>query len=450
MRTIQIVGRAVVILVCLVPTGPAWAQGLSCAEPFMAVVRNMEEDGGNVFGCQVEPPNTGSPPCGLAYRYYSDHPFALPSLGGYADGNPIYFPNNAHGAYRSDVDNSANYFGGYHVCGVPMYTLWEGSLDRDTGDHRGYYAAQSQIIERAETGNTWAACGGTSFISCFRAANGDTAAPVLGTPQGAIEPLGGLAPIPVPLLSGSSGETVTLEWVVPQNWYQTGAVGGDPGTAPNPIIGVHLYVLESGDILDDRGVTEADLDAGARLLRFVPSTETSTEVDLTADITPGTVSFLPVIRVAYRPLSDGKPVESAAWSANGATILTGQECRTGVSGFDALYVGKVEGDTVVEVSWETDNENCLESLVLFRSFAMEGPWTPVGGPIAPQGGGQGAFYAVEDSFQAHGARKGWYRLVIFDEEADPRAVGPIQVDIPPPGLGMEHENNRCPDRPPEH
>jgi hypothetical protein len=440
----------VLFLLCLVLAGPAWAQGLSCAEPFHASVRNMEEDGGNVFGCQVGPPNTESPPCDLSYRYYSDHPFAHTCLSCGADGNPIYLPETAQGGYHADVDNSQNYFGGYHVCGVPMYLVWDGSLDGGTGDHKGYYAAQSQIIEKAETGNIWAKCAGTTSVSCFFTANGANALPVTGTPQGTLEPLGGLAPIPVPLLAGSSGETVTLEWVAPQNWYQTGAVGGDPGTAPDPITGVNLYLLESGAVLDDRGVTEADLDAGARYLRFVPSGETTTVVDLTTDITPGTVSFLPVIRVAYRALSDGSPVESAVWSANGPTILTGQPCQTGVTGLDGLYVGKIQGETVIEVSWETTGESCLESLVLSRGPGMAGPWMPVGDPILPQGAGQGSFYAVEDHFQAGGARQVWYLLEIHDEGADLRTVGPIFVDVPPPGQGMEHENNRCPDRPPEH
>lgn len=301
----------------------ATSAGAQCREPFDAAVTQMTIEGaalGNAFGCPTSL-NVGSPPCGVAYRYYSDDPLSDGSVNAGVDGNPIYVTDGA-GSFRADLDNSRNYFGDLHACGKPVYVLWDAILDAGTGDHRGYYGVQSQIIEIGETGNIFAACQGTSrFVSCFAALDGEAALDVVGTPQGTLEHTGGLAPIPVPTLVGASCSQVDLEWVEVANWERTPAVGGDPGDAPNPVDGVDLHLLESETELDPALVTETDLDAGARLVRSLGAGVTSTTLDLATDITAGTRSFLPVLRIRYRDNADGSPMRSTQWSANGPVLF---------------------------------------------------------------------------------------------------------------------------------
>jgi hypothetical protein len=315
--------------IVLLPAGslPLHAQ---CSEPFDAAITQMTIEGealGNAWGCPTSGGGT-SPYCGITYRYYSDGTESTGAVNGNTDGNPLYVPQG-NGSYRSDIDNSYHYFGGDHTCGPPMYVIWDAILDAGTGDHRGYYGAQSQIINPDEKGNIFlTTCGGTArSISCFAALDGSVAPDVPGTPQGTLLHTGGIAPIPVPLVDEATCADVTLEWVDVTNWIRTPASGGDPGDAPNPISGVNLYLYESPEELDGDTITETDLDAGARFLRFLPRGTTSTVIDLSNDLTEGTLSFLPILKVAYRDNAGGTPMESTNWSANGPVLFAlDQDC----------------------------------------------------------------------------------------------------------------------------
>jgi hypothetical protein len=421
------------ILTSVLALGAGLATAQTCAEPMEGAAKFFNDIGGNIFGCPTSG-NTGSAPCGIFYRYYSYDAGSTGGVNPGADGNPI-FVTAGLGAYRVDIVNSQNIFGGApHPCGKNVHLLWDAQQGEGTGDHAGFYGAQSQVVVEGELGNIFADCGGTRVISCFGALAGAEAVAIANTPQGTVNTLAALSPIPVPKVSGSTADTVTLEWETPGNWHQTPAAGNDPGTAPNPILGVNIYLYEDSGVLNSRGVTDADL-SSARLLGFFETATTSTVIDFATDVTPGTGTFIPVAKVVYQDDPTDGPMESLFFSANGPVVRVNDALFTEVTGFEGIFMGKSRGQTVTHVTWQTVAEDGLDGFELFRSTSsMSGPWVQVGDFILPTGvGGEGAVYGVDDGFKARGATSVWYKLVIHDSGRNPRDHGPVTTAIPQGG-----------------
>jgi hypothetical protein len=432
----MIVRWMIVVSVATLSVGLAAAQ---CNEPMDGLVRNLTTEGealGNVWSCPTSG-NSGSPFCGVTYRFYTSDPEGSGLVNAGVDGNPIY-GTGGNGNYRTDVDNSANYFDGPHACGAPMYIVWDGELDAETGDHRAYYGVQGQLILEGEVGNIFTQCGGTTrAISCFASIGGLEAADIASTPQGTLLHTGGLSPIPVPLVESYdrvSGDIV-LTWTAPGNFH-TGGEGES-----NPIVGVNLYLLEDTGLLDSRAVTSSDLAAGARFVRQVdlPATSTTLNDGVAEDVTPGTGTFIPVLKVVYAPSGGTVPMESLYFSANGSVVLINTALHAEVTDFQGKSLGKSRGYTSVEVSWQTSLEENLDGFVLQRATSLDGPFVAVTDLIAPQGqGGEGASYSVVDTFRARGAKELYYRLEIHDADDSLRTYGPVRVVLDHrPGLDPE-------------
>jgi hypothetical protein len=417
------------ILACVaaLSVGVAVAQ---CNEPMDAVVKNMTTEGaalGNAWGCPTSG-NTGSPFCGVTYRFYSTDDQGNGAVNAGVDGNPIY-GTGGNGSYRTDVDNSSNYFNGPHPCGKEMFVLWDAEADAETGDHRSFYGAQGQVIEAGEFGNIFAECGGTArAVSCFAALGGAEASDIASTPQGTLLHTGGLSPVPMPLVESYdrvSGDIV-LTWTAPGNFHPT-----NEGES-NPIVGVLLYVLEDPGLLDSRAVTATDLATNARLVRQVdlPATSTVLNDGVPADVTPGTGSLIPVLKVAYAPSAGTVPMESTYFSANGSVVLINSALYAEVADFQGESLGKSRGYTSVELTWETSLEENLDGFVLKRGTSLDGPFVAVTDLIPPRGkGGEGASYSAVDTFRARGARELYYLLEIHDADDSSRPHGPIRVVI---------------------
>jgi hypothetical protein len=418
----------IICCVAVLAIGHAAAQ---CNEPMDAVVKNMTIEGaalGNAWGCPTAG-NSGSPYCGITYRFYTPDDTGDTRVNVGVDGNPIYVTGGS-GSYRSDVDNSSNYFGGPHTCGKELFLVWDGELDPDTGDHRAFYGAQAQLINPGEFGNIFADCGGTTrAISCFAALGGLETADIPNTPQGTLVHTGGLSPVPVPLVESYDRVTgdIVLTWTAPENFHPNGE--GET----NPIVGVNLYLLEDTGLLDSRAVTSAELEAGARFVRRVDlPTATATLNDGNPDdVAPGTGSFIPVIKVTYQGTGDSAdPLEGAFFGANGSVVLIDTALHAEISSFEARSLGKSRGYDAVEVSWATSLEENLDGFVLLRGTSLDGPFVAVTDLIPPRGqGGEGAVYSVVDTFRARGERQFFYMLEIHDADDTVRPHGPIRVVI---------------------
>jgi hypothetical protein len=144
----------------------------------------------------------------------------------------------------------------------------------------------------------------------------------------------------------------------------------------------------------------------------------------------GTGSFVPVTRVAYAPNAGaGDPIVFPSYSANGPALLINTALFTEVVNFRALDLGKARGLLSFELSWDTVAEDSLTGFVVKRGSSIDGDFTPITGLIGPQGAGEGAHYAVTDTFRPKGLREFFYVLEVFDTDQDAAAqvVGPIRA-----------------------
>jgi len=415
-----------IVLAAVVALGTGLAAAQITGEPMDGLTRNHATNGtGNVFACPTTG-NQGSPACGIGYRFYGSDGGSNCAINPQTDGNPIYQAAVANGIYRSDIDNSANFYGAGHSAGVQMNLVWDGQLRGGTGDHAGYYGGSSQLItSNGETGNINVRnCNGTRAIACFGAVAGVAGDAPADTPQGTITQEGGMVGVPVPVVSGSTpAVNVTLSWADPLN---DTVVDG----AVSPIAGVNLYLLldNSATPLNSRAITDVDL-AGATLHGSFPTGTTSTVIDF-ASLPVGTTNFIPAIRVAYVDNCGSEAMESA-WSANGPTVRVDPGLFTEVVNFKATYYGKAQGEHSAEISWETTAEDGTIGFTLFRSTSMNGDLTKVANLPAQGIGGEGIFYVQDDLFKVPGnVREVFYTLAVIESDGSDNAVGPIRMEIP--------------------
>lgn len=417
-------------------------------EPFDAACRNWDATGdGNLFACPTSG-NTGSPPCNIAYRFYGPDA-ASGAVNAQVDGNPIYIASQGAGSYRSDLDNSSNYYGSPHSAGAEMIVAWDAELGladgNPPGDHAGYYGATSQEIWPNETGDIYRGnCSGTRAVACFGATSGGRADPSNDTPQGSLPRRGCLAAVPCPVVTASNTNVdVTLSWPDARNSYFPAEFAGDgAGNVPrDPVVGVDIYLLTSSSPaveLDSRSVTTADLDGGAVLHGFFAKGTTTTVINFAADLPAGTTHFLPAAKVRYRDNGDGSPV-SSQWSCNGPVVRTDAGLFTPVTNFVADYVGKDKGLHSAEISWQTEAEDGTIGFQLYRGTALEGPFTKIADIPAKGIGGEGAFYVQEDVFKVQGKySQVFYRLDVLESDGGDNTNGPIRMPVAPdrPGMGL--------------
>ena len=135
----------VMIAVLAVCVGLAGAQ--VSGEPMEGRSRNHTgAGGGNVYTCPTSN-NSGSPPCGIAYRMYAPNAAGNAAINAVIDGNPI-FRTSANGSYVSDVGNSSNWYGANHAS---FGTSGKGvvSTGADTGYSKTFttiFASSARVI----------------------------------------------------------------------------------------------------------------------------------------------------------------------------------------------------------------------------------------------------------------------------------------------------------------
>jgi hypothetical protein len=192
--------------------------------------------------------DTGTVPCGLSYRYYSE--VDASEINGPA--NPVDgIPRYAKGGFRyiADTQTTANFpvsqgAGG----GNEWYLVWDGVTDKSTNGHVGWFGGQSQVVNFGEIGNSLSfnCLPVTSLEACYLAldeSNGfsdssrDDAAPV--------GHVGGISPIPCPRLTDNALNSVDLAWDQASNSTQA-------DFASDPVVGYDVYAL------GDPGLCNAD------------------------------------------------------------------------------------------------------------------------------------------------------------------------------------------------
>ncbi len=285
------------------PATTAQAQDLH--EIMAGSVGRIEED---VFECGRQ--RGGDKGCGLSYRYYCvDVPEEVnsPSLPnrGFASYRPRKRLYMAAGAHTGNFPKAAS-LGPGHV----WHLLWDGVRAAETPEHIGYFAAASQVVDRGELGNpeSLTCLPVTGQTACFGMVGADSASMVHNSPLGDIHPLGGLSPIPVPLVQRNGMDAITLVWE--QAASQTSRDG-----ATLPVEGYQIYIYPN----PTNPPTEKELvESAIPVSEMLSADTTAWDLKRSLPALSTTITMIPVLKILYR---GGH--QSLYFSANGpSTGLT--------------------------------------------------------------------------------------------------------------------------------
>ena len=281
------------------------AQAQNIHEIMAGSVGRIEED---VFKCGRQRGKDKA--CGLSYRYYCvDVPEEVNSPAAPNNGFASYRPRQrlymAAGAHTGNFPKAAS-LGPGHVWNL----VWDGVRDAETPGHIGYFAAASQVVDRGELGNpiSLTCLPVTGQTACFGMVGVDSASMVHNSPLGDIPVLGGLSPIPVPLVQRNGMDAITLVWE-----QAASQVSRDGATMP--VEGYQIYVYPN----PSNPPTEKELvDSAIPVGEMLPVDTTTWDLKRSLPALSDTITMIPALKILYR---GGH--ESLYFSANGpSTGLT--------------------------------------------------------------------------------------------------------------------------------
>ena len=278
-------------------TAPSQTAAQDMHEILIGTLGDMPSD---EFNCGRK----GREECSLNYRFYCvNKPDEINAPASPASGRALYRPIMK--LYMPTAVHTGNFPGAASLgSGLAWNLVWDGVKNSDTPSHVGYYAAQSQLVERSEMGNpfTHTCLPVNGQYACFGMLRADKGATVQHTPLGNLNPVGDLSPTPVPLLVRNGDDKLSFVW------EQASAQESRDG-APLPIEGYRLYVYPN----PVTPPTEADLQESAQAVGDTLSlTTTSLDLPRADGALKGAVTLSAALRLVY---SGG--VESLYFSANG-------------------------------------------------------------------------------------------------------------------------------------
>lgn len=293
----RFVSCAILLFLLCLPASSLPAQDLH--EIMSGSVGRIEED---FFACGRQ--QHESVACGLSYRYYCvDVPGevnspAVPS-GGFASYRPQRRLYMARPAHTGNFPKAAS-LGPGHI----WHLIWDGVRDAETPAHIGYFAAVSQVVTRGELGNPGAltCLPVTGQSACFGMIGVDSSNMVHNSPLGDIPSLGGLSPIPVPLVQRNGMDAISLIWE-----QAASQVSRDGATLP--VVGYQIYVYPN----PSSPPTEKELnDRAFPVSEVLPVDTTAWDLLRSLPALSDTVTMIPVLKLLY-----GGGHESLYFSANG-------------------------------------------------------------------------------------------------------------------------------------
>jgi hypothetical protein len=275
----------------------ARAQGLS------EILQGSVHAPTDVFDCGRQDPGEEKE-CGVTFRYYCmDVPDEVNSpsypprgFAGYRKKKQIYLAEPVH---TGNFPQAAA-LGSGHAWNL----VFDAVRDSDSPGHIGYYGAISQIVEHGELGNphTATCLPVIGQYACFGQLGPEKAAYVRNTPVGEIAPVGGLSPIPVPLVARNGIEELVFVWDPGENQMSRDG-------APLPLKGYRLYLFPNPVNPPTEGeLSEVALPVGD----VIPLETTFVTVKRSDAAVAGAVTVSAALRMVYTG-----DLESAHFSANG-------------------------------------------------------------------------------------------------------------------------------------
>jgi len=284
----------------------AFVPGTANAQLGEIMQGNLEGQSADTFACT----GTGTVPCGLHQRYYPEFdPREINGGSSTVDGWPGFKAKPSR--YLGDAQTTQNYPNGTTRACEPWYLVWDGATDSATGTYISYYATQSTLINFTEGGTSANAVDCTDNLgglACFGAVDGTFGRGAAGSAQGALAPISGLSPVPVPGVVQTSNTdfvTVSVGAAAPGNNLNLPSKTGVacPGTAsfddltdsvaPDAVFGIGLYYYVKDPAAGFRSLDDLE---GAPLTSLLANPSTGMACTGTSDC-PG-VFFIPCSSVA--------------------------------------------------------------------------------------------------------------------------------------------------------
>jgi hypothetical protein len=299
------------VLVTILAGSLVYAQGI--VQPMQGQVNRAGSPGEDIWTCGTFAAPTPDD-CQLHYEYWSDvfsgevnNGPGCPGTQCMVDGIPVYVlrgnpPGSLRGDYRADQANIGDFEIAGKTAGENWYLSWFGEFNSGAVDHLGYYAAQSQIVDFGEFGDSrFFNCLGDLPLACFTPP-GPPNSPVpaghsVTAPDGTvIPPIGGFSPIPIP-----NAELDIPNLLVNLSWDAATGVTMNDG-APDPIAGYRIWVAEDTD--NDQNFPPPNT-AQYRELADVPAGATSTQVSIPSEIDPAAEGVWFAIQLLYQSTESG-------------------------------------------------------------------------------------------------------------------------------------------------
>ncbi len=331
--------------------------------------------------------------------------------GDYCKGNYKSFNNG----YKGDVDDLFNFQVPF---GTVMHGIWDHQKHAGTATHTGYFTWACKAVNAGEK-EAWfkADCvGENSPATCLGNGNSSNTLTLSNTPQGTIAGVGGLSPIPVPTVSGVSGNVVSLSWEAVQ--------GINCGV--NASYDVYYYI----DDLSDHTCNMPN-ETQFKLLRN--SATNSTSVDVSADLgsdnfTAGQGKGIVFALKLHYPKNVPPDATSRYLSANGQCVSFDTGLAAEVYDLQVRYAGRNN----VEVSWKTSLEDGVRGFYISRATTPDGPYTRVSNLIIASG--EPSAYSFIDTITPPRGRITFsglfYQVESVDIDDNLQVFGPTALELP--------------------
>lgn len=332
--------------------------------------------------------------------------------------------NNGYPGYLEQVANFGSTLGSCH------YAVYDTEVNSGAATHQGYYAWVGREVEAGTTWDQWSEdCIGTrTGRTCLGAPSTDdwNGAVVDNTPQGTLNYVGGLTPVPVALPTDLGGDPGAVEanGDIQLSWNAASATAS-AGCAADATYEL-FAVTRTGT---DCTAPTADEFVSIKQVSGTSTTVTTTELGTTG-AADETVFF--ALRLRYPDSAGGTPVHGQYLSANSQCI--------GYAGFAVSVVGiqvQPVGRSGVQIDWRTELEQGTEGFFVTRALSADGPFERVS-DLIPAKGEPWAYTYIDNIDPRTLGRPGqitglWYGIEAVGGSDEPQFFGPVAAELPGAG-----------------
>jgi len=295
--------------------------------------------------------------------------------------------------------------------GVVHYGLHDLQTGSGTASHIGYYFWAGRAVNNTGDANSvfnGLNCAGTGAQTCLGQGNATTSTGygLVNTPLGPINPLGGLRPIPVPLIdSVAKDPDPGTDAVINLNWHLDvkGWVleGTDFGPATYQVTGLAKAVVGGACVAPTEVEYDAPLAGDAKVVWGDMNGDGTRDNPVVGTVLAARVSDFGKTKndsfcyyFALKPIyTSGEvvgTVTSLYYSANSTGVVFGG-LASGITGASAT----ITKNKIVTIAWKTTLAECVQGYNVLRSFSQNGPFVKVNRTLIPDRHGPASYSYID-------------------------------------------------------